>query len=29
MFRESDVDVSGCGEAFWSIRGGEESVESN
>lgn len=21
--------LSGCGEAFWSIRGGEESVESN
>lgn len=21
--------LSGCGEAFWSIRGGEESAESN
>jgi len=21
--------LSGCGEAFWSVRGGDESMESN
>lgn len=30
IFREMlMLMVSGCGEAFWSIRGGDESMESN